>query len=374
MIHSSPCTIYNASAGSGKTYALVKSYLSTILSEKEPDYFKHLLAITFTNKAVGEMKTRIVDSLVNFSNFPELKGSKSLFEDLKRELSLSEEEIHFRSQKILKYLLHHYAQFSVETIDHFNYRLIRTFTHDLNLPSNFEVSLDGQDLITQAVDQLINKAGEDEEITKIILEYALQKTNDDKSWDISIDLKKAAKLLLQENDKKQLDKLKSHSLGDFLSLKRTIKEKIIAIISDLKKLAASTLQLIHENKLDRTHFNRGYFYDFLTNISSEKFNLNLAAGWQNNLEDKPLYPSRVDASEAALMDEIAPQIVAHFYKMKELLPQLWLYENIAKNIIPLATIHVVNQELQQIKEDENILPIHEFNALIHEEIKDQPVP
>ncbi|NND62620.1 MAG: UvrD-helicase domain-containing protein, partial [Flavobacteriaceae bacterium] len=118
----------------------------------------------------------------------------------------------------------------------------------------------------------------------------------------------------------------------------------------------------------------GYFYDFLTNISSEKFNLNLAAGWQNNLEDKPLYPSRVDASEAALIDELAPQLIAHFYKMKELLPQLWLYENIAKNIIPLATIHVVNQELQQIKEDENILPIHEFNALIHEEIKDQPVP
>ena len=60
-------SIYDASAGSGKTFTLVKEYLIQILSSKSEDYFKHLLAITFTNKAVAEMKQRIVETLVNFS-------------------------------------------------------------------------------------------------------------------------------------------------------------------------------------------------------------------------------------------------------------------------------------------------------------------
>ncbi len=56
-------TIYDASAGSGKTYTLVKEYLKILLSADSNDTYKKILAITFTNKAVEEMKTRIVSSL-----------------------------------------------------------------------------------------------------------------------------------------------------------------------------------------------------------------------------------------------------------------------------------------------------------------------
>ena len=60
--------IYKASAGSGKTYTLVKEYIKRSLSNTNTKISqKSLLAITFTNKAAREMKTRIVDSLFQFS-------------------------------------------------------------------------------------------------------------------------------------------------------------------------------------------------------------------------------------------------------------------------------------------------------------------
>ena len=96
----------------------------------------------------------------------------------------------------------------METIDSFNHRLIRTFARDLKLSGNFDVSLDIDKLLTQAVDLLISKAGENKTITKAIIEYSLEKIDEDKSWDVTKDIKKAAKLIFNENDASHLEKLK----------------------------------------------------------------------------------------------------------------------------------------------------------------------
>ena len=66
-MNSSSFYIYNASAGSGKTYSLVKAYLKLLIQSQKADFFKHILAITFTNKAVAEMKVRIIETLKEFS-------------------------------------------------------------------------------------------------------------------------------------------------------------------------------------------------------------------------------------------------------------------------------------------------------------------
>ena len=213
-------SIYDAAAGSGKTFTLVKEYLKQILSSKSEDYFKHLLAITFTNKAVTEMKQRIVETLVNFSE------EKSVAEPLPMMLKIAEEtdkslvEIQMQSRKIIKNLLHNYAAFSVETIDRFNHRLIRTFARDLKLATNFEVTLETNELLAEAVDLLLSKAGENKEITKVLLDFALEKTDDDKSWDISRDIAEAAKLLYDENNSGHVSVLKEKSLEDFLEFKK----------------------------------------------------------------------------------------------------------------------------------------------------------
>jgi len=155
-----PFVIYDAAAGSGKTFTLVKEYLKLILQNTNEGYYKYILAITFTNKAVAEMKQRIIKSLSSFAKEDILINPTDMASQIAEETGLSLEKIQKQSNIVLKHLLHNYSKFSVETIDSFNHRLIRTFSRELKLSGNFEVSLDTPKIINEAVDLLISKAGE----------------------------------------------------------------------------------------------------------------------------------------------------------------------------------------------------------------------
>ena len=170
--------IYNASAGSGKTFTLVKSFLKLILATKNVEAYKSLLAITFTNKAVNEMKERVINKLLLFSTpddkviEEEKKPSKDpMFQQLATEIGLTSEQMQERSENVLRHILHNYAGFTITTIDGFNQRLIRSFAFDLKLNPNFEVFLETDDLLRQAIENLFKKTNENELLTQILLEF-----------------------------------------------------------------------------------------------------------------------------------------------------------------------------------------------------------
>ena len=90
---------------------------------------------------------------------------------------------------------------------------------------NFEVEMDAVSLLSQAVDVLISKIGTDEKLTKLLIDYSLEKTDDDKSWDISKDLNEFAKVLLNEDDVQHFRKLVSKELEDFFDLKKQVTKR-----------------------------------------------------------------------------------------------------------------------------------------------------
>lgn len=322
------------------------------------------------------MKTRIINTLVGFSAEVVPARENEMLKLLAEETGLSEEKIRLRSKAILKHLLHNYAHFSVETIDHFNHRLIRTFARDLHLPPHFEVSLDVGQLISQAVDQLIDKAGEEKEITNILLEFALQKTDDDKSWDIAIDLKKAAMMLANENDAKHLDGLKDKSLSDFLLLRKRLREASTGIEKQIAEMANEVIARLSANDIPLDVFSRGT----LPNHFNKLIAGNYVKIYENKLQEyletggNALYKKDTPPNIGTAIDAITPYLLDTYVLIKGKVSQLQLIQNIQKNLVPLATVHLVNKELQLIKEDENVLPINEFNALIYEQVKDQPAP
>ena len=175
-----PFTIYNASAGSGKTFTLVKAYLKILFSTSNLYLFKNILAITFTNKAVTEMKDRIIDTLKQFSDAAILESPNSMFETICEELEMDPKTLHEKAKKLLNTIIHNYAAFDISTIDGFTHKLIRTFAHDLKLPLNFEVELDQDALLNEAVDSLIAKAGTNDALTKVLIDFAIEKADDDK--------------------------------------------------------------------------------------------------------------------------------------------------------------------------------------------------
>ena len=200
--------IYDASAGSGKTFTLVKEYLKVLFKSNKKEPFRYILAITFTNKAVGEMKERIIDTLKEFSSPEILSSSNSMFKVLCEELQMKPDVLHQKSKNILDRIVHNYAAFDVSTIDKFNQKLIRTFAYDLKLPLNFEVELDTDAVLSEAVDNLIAKAGTDAKLTKVLVDFAIEKADDDKSWDLTFDFNQIAKLLANENDSKHVAQFK----------------------------------------------------------------------------------------------------------------------------------------------------------------------
>ena len=174
-MQTSAFTIYDASAGSGKTYTLVKEYLKIILLSNKNDAYRNILAITFTNKAVHEMKSRVVDSLSEFAKDNPSEKAMQLMETIQQETQLSVAKIKEKAKNIIKHLIHNYAAFDISTIDKFTHKVIRAFAHDLNLPITFEVSLDTESLLTEAVDALIAQAGEDEALTKLLIDLRWKK-------------------------------------------------------------------------------------------------------------------------------------------------------------------------------------------------------
>ncbi|MFM2231222.1 MAG: RecBCD enzyme subunit RecB, partial [Bacteroidota bacterium] len=233
-------SLYDASAGSGKTYTLVKEYLKIILLSPKPDAYRHILAITFTNKAVHEMKSRVVESLSQFASETPSEKAMDFMQDVARDTGLSLAAIQEKARLIIKHLIHNYAAFDISTIDKFTHKVIRAFAHDLNLPITFEVSLDTDSLLTEAIDAIIAQAGEDETLTQLLVNYTMEKTDDDKSWDISKDIFETGRLLLNENNREEILQLQEKSIQDFVVLKN----KLIELTASLESEAIATAQAI----------------------------------------------------------------------------------------------------------------------------------
>jgi len=366
--------VYNASAGSGKTFTLVKEYLKLLFRSKHSNLFRNILALTFTNKAVGEMKSRIIETLTQFSDKAILTNPNSIFTAIVNELNAEPKDIHNASKKILNRILHNYASFDISTIDRFTHKVIRTFAFDLKIPVNFEVELDTESLLSEAVDNLIAKAGTDKQLTNLLVDFAIEKADDDKSWDISFDFNKVAKLLVNENNIPYLELLKDKTLEDFKSLKTLLKSKLASNEKVIIKKAQNTLTLIEECGLQFDDFTRGSLPKHFLNLSNSKFDIKFDSKWQLEIEDTVLYPKKVSSEIASTIDSIKPQLITSFNETKQLVFEHLFYKNFYKNITPLSVLNAISSELDIIKEDNNLLLISEFNKIIHAEIKNQPTP
>lgn len=101
-------SVYNASAGSGKTFALASNYLSILLRSSSPFKYRQILAITFTNKAVAEMKSRIIENLKDFAYGENLEQS-AIFSSIQENTGMTLETIRIKSERILHNIIQDYA-------------------------------------------------------------------------------------------------------------------------------------------------------------------------------------------------------------------------------------------------------------------------
>ena len=195
-------TIYRASAGSGKTFALAVEYIMELLQKGAENNFAQTLAVTFTNKATAEMKGRILETLYGLKTGLEetndyLDVIKKRFE--KRNVSITEEQIRERAGKALTAILHDYSHFRVETIDSFFQSILRNMARELGLAANLQVELSTEEIVDSAVDNLIESMSENEEIKKWVLDYVQDQLANGENWNIVRPLKDFAGNIFKEH-------------------------------------------------------------------------------------------------------------------------------------------------------------------------------
>lgn len=363
--------VYNASAGSGKTFTLVKEYLKILMGSENPRLYQKVLAITFTNKAANEMKERILENLLVFAD---KKQSNDMMHILFHELNLNERTGCDRARRILLSILNNYGAFSIRTIDSFVNQLIRAFSFELQLGSDFEVELDVESVMLETVNSVIAQIGPDKDLTKLLLRYARNKTREDRSWDVSRDLADISKLLLNENHIQEIEGLRDRSINDFAELEKTISARIDNRKAEMKKLAQELLEEISQKGLVHKDFQRSQVPNQLLKICSDPVSVDLSeeSSIIRNIRKSYYYTQKAPEQVKRSIDDLSDAIETTFLTVQAALPILSEYTLIKKNLTPLAVINSLYKALDQIREDQNIRLNAEFNKIISDHLKNEP--
>lgn len=198
--------IMKASAGSGKTWNLARQYIRLLLERRDEFSYRHILAVTFTNKATDEMKDRIIKELYVLSADP--KGS-DYFSDFVPSLYPDAESLSEAASVLLCNILHDYSAFSVSTIDRFFQQTLKAFAREIGQFSSYAIELDKESLVRESVDRLLDSLTESTEHSRS-LEWMTRKTltqlEEGDGYKLEYTLRKTAERLNSEEFRIALEK------------------------------------------------------------------------------------------------------------------------------------------------------------------------
>ncbi|MDP4290687.1 MAG: UvrD-helicase domain-containing protein [Bacteroidota bacterium] len=374
-------TVYKSSAGSGKTFTLVRIYLGLIL--KQPEQYRHILAVTFTNKAANEMKERVLSQLRTISDWDAAKpvSEGTMMHQLQVDLKMDAAVLIRNASRAQELILHEYGNFSIGTIDSFMHRVVRTFAHDLQLPVNFEVELETDLLLTKSIDLLLNTAGSNDALTSLLMGFIEQKAEEEKSWQIEADLFMIARSLFNENDIAYLNSLQELTKQDFLLIIGKINKYRTEYTLKVQTEAKMALSLIANQGISESAFYQGTrgLPSYFKNLSEGK----LDKLSPSDTIAKAVAESRMSGGKTTLADQHAiemiwPDLASHYEKLQQLREQgysRWvLYGMLSRTIYQMAVLHEINDNLKTIQLNKNIVPLAEFNKRIAKVVMREPAP
>lgn len=367
--------VYRASAGSGKTYTLALKYISLALKSGSKG-FTHVLAVTFTNKATGEMKDRILENLYGLS-----RGLDANFlEDVKEITKLSEQEIQRKSTEMLCYIMNDFDHFRVETIDSFFQSLLTNLAFELGLTRGFKVDLDDKRVISIAVERILRRIDQEEKngLRRIVKESLIRSLEDGKSWDIAKDLKAfAGKNLFKSeyvnNEKNITDLLNNGEM-------RKIKESILKSWSVLKDEKEKALQFV-EQWVSDAEGDSSWKKQVVSTVKTfcgyvrDNSSKDVSSSVRKAAEDKDALLKNPGCDEA--LDKKAQQVsdylekLVDFYDNAEKYGRPYnTYQLAVENLDTLAFMGAISEEINHIVLEENTTLLAKTPLLFKNLVKD----
>ena len=379
--------ICRAAAGSGKTYTLVRQYLTLAFDAPEGrlgQRFRGILAITFTNKAAGEMKERILRELENIRT----QGTACpMGRDIAEATAFDDSRLRRYAAIVQSAILHNYSDLAVCTIDSFMHRIVRTFAHDLDLPANFDVQIDNTALIQNAVDNLMALAGTEgqEELTEVLCDFAESKMNEGKSYLVERELTRLAGELFKEQAPEYLASLRDPASGQpfsparFREMHREMQAANRDYERQLRALGEEGMEAIGATGLVPNDFYQGargvygWFDKLRRGILAPPNSYALAY-----LDGDKLGAAKASAAALDTLAALQPRLADLRDRYEALRADGEALYNtrtlILKNLYSLALMETLDRLVGQYARENETVHISEFNKRIAEVVRDEPAP
>ncbi len=376
-------TVINASAGSGKTYALVQRLLMICLRHpNQQQSIRNILALTFTNKAANEMKERILSWLGNFSaeSFAEngdLKNIQKAFEE--EGLKITIDELHLRAKKLLDYILHNYSTLNIGTIDRFNSRLVRSFSYELGLAKNFNLEIEAEPFLIEAVDKMLDQIGENDTISNSFMDYVDYSLENNERINLNKNLYDSAKEFVKDIHYEHLKNNKDFDNTNYENIKNTLRKEIILNKKQAAELATQSIDLFKSKNIEIEDFAQGKngIGGFFTKVLDFYNQKRTGFPFPTTAEESVVNNYRKGASakskhKEAEIFEILEQLLENRMQLILLYIETQKKEKILSALLPLKVNKDIQDELKKIEEENDLVLLSKFNILINENLRNEP--
>ena len=387
-----PLTIYHASAGTGKTFTLVGSYLALLM--EDTNVFRHILAVTFTNKATAEMKERIIRVLYGLTRIgsPDHESRKEVREaalylkHLPESLRENPEQVRKKAALALQLILYEYPAFSVQTIDSFFQRVLRGFARELDLPFSYEMEFDEDPVLQEITDRLLIQAGEDPTLLEWLIRMMEDLGADTGNWDVKSLLMQQGKNIFTEEFKslppEVLAKLTERSfIREYL---RELSGDISSFEKKMKELGDRGLVLFRETGVDESFFAHkssgvaGIFKKLAAGRAVREGASLFGKRFLSALEDPDLWLSGENKKDPVLVslvrERLQPLIVEIFHYYEQHAPDYYTALVIRKRLYTLGLMADLRQQLFLWMKEKNRLLISETGTFLREIIGENDIP
>ncbi|MCU7614121.1 UvrD-helicase domain-containing protein [Chryseobacterium sp. GMJ5] len=376
-------TVINASAGSGKTYALVQRLLMICLRYPNQQHaIRNILALTFTNKAANEMKERILSWLGNFTkeDFAENTDLKNIQAALETEgIRITIDELHHRSKKLLDYVLHNYSTLNIGTIDRFNARLVRSFSYELGLAKNFNLEIEAEPFLIEAVDKMLDQIGENDSISHSFMDYVDYSLENNERINLNKNLYDSAKEFVKDIHYEHLKNNKSFDDDKYEDIKNTLRKEIAFNKKRSVELALRSIEIFKAKNIDIEDFAQGKngIGGFFTKILEFYDKKRPAFPFPTTQEESVVNNYRKGAATKSKHKEpeilkILDQLLDNRMQLILLFIETQKKEKILSALLPLKVNKDIQDELRKIEESNDLVLLSKFNILINENLKNEP--
>lgn len=371
--------VYKASAGSGKTFTLAVEYIKLLILN--PRAYRQILAVTFTNKATAEMKERILQQL--YGIWVSDPASEPYLNRIREDLqwkNLSEDDIRLAAGTALQYMLHDYSRFRVETIDSFFQSVMRNLARELELSPNLNIELNNTEVLSDAVDSLIEKLTPSSPVLAWLLDYINERIADDKRWNVSNEIKRFGWNIFDESYIEQGEGLRQQlKAPNTIKLYRNeLREMETEALEQMKGFYDQFIGELEAYALTPEDLKGGargigsYFRKLRDGRLSDKDTVN--ATLKNSLDDAKNWATKTSAQKNEIIRLAETSLLPLLQDAETFRPR----NNKIVNSCRLSLQHLnklqllahIDEEVRELNREHNRFLLSDTNALLHNLVRD----